>query len=238
MTEDFRFDTVTQALEHYANSPTHSRKAAIMHARPAGGYQTLTFHALNQVTTRLASHYETVFNKQSQQGPGGAPSKIKNVALYANSSPEYLLSLWALLRAGYVPLCLSPRNSAAAVSHLATKAQAATVVRGRESSLVATTDALLREGAIGNVVDVISPEELQAIIDSVQAGQAHAPVSGETTTTGRAQPDPNTPALMLHSSGSTGKHLDTFVFPFLSHTPHTPHTHNTQPCAMWVANEE
>lgn len=213
MTEDFRFDTVTQALEHYANSPTHSRKAAIMHARPAGGYQTLTFHALNQVTTRLASHYETVFNKQSQQGPGGAPSKIKNVALYANSSPEYLLSLWALLRAGYVPLCLSPRNSAAAVSHLATKAQAATVVRGRESSLVATTDALLREGAIGNVVDVISPEELQAIIDSVQAGQAHAPVPEETTTTGRAQPDPNTPALMLHSSGSTGTFPKLVVVP-------------------------
>ncbi len=223
MAEDFRFDTVTQALEHYANSPTHSRKAAIMHARlglgAAGGYQALTFHALNQVTTRLASHYATVFNKQSQQGPGGAPSKIKNVALYANSSPEYLLSLWALMRAGYVPLCLSPRNSAAAVSHLATKAQAATVVRGRESSLVATTDALLREGAIGNVVDVISPEELQAIIDSVQAGQAHAPVLEETSTTGRAQPDPNAPALMLHSSGSTGKHLS------LSPTQHATMCH-------------
>ncbi|ELR20147.1 NADbinding domain 4 domain containing protein [Acanthamoeba castellanii str. Neff] len=176
MTDDFRFATVTQALEHYAKSPAHSRKAAIMHARPghgaAAGYQTLTFHALNQVTARLASHYETVFNKQQRQQQGGGPSKIKNVALYANSSPEYILSLWALLRAGYVPLCLSPRNSAAAVSHLATKAQAATVVRGRESNLVATTDALLREGAIGNVVDVISPEELQAIIDSVQAGQA------------------------------------------------------------------
>jgi acyl-CoA synthetase (AMP-forming)/AMP-acid ligase II len=227
MTEDFRFETVTQALEHYASSPTHSRKAAIMHARPghgaAGGYQTLTFHALNQVTTRLASHYETVFNKQSQQGPGGAPSKIKNVALYANSSPEYLLSLWALLRAGYVPLCLSPRNSAAAVSHLATKAQAATVIRGRESSLVATTDALLREGAIGNVVDVISPEELQAIIDSVQAGQAHAPVLEGTT--GRAQPDPNAPALMLHSSGSTGKRR-------------THHTQHATMCHVWVANEE
>jgi acyl-CoA synthetase (AMP-forming)/AMP-acid ligase II len=192
------FATVGQAIEHHARADTHKRKAAMLLARHgSSGYQSLAFGLMDQVTRRLADHYRAAFDASD------VAKESRRVALYANSSPEYVLTLWALMRAGFVPACLSPRNSVEAVGHLASKARASVVVRGRESNLVAATDALRRQGAIGAAVDIVSRAELQSIIDSAQASPKDEP----SQASGSDESDPESVALILHSSGSTGTFL-------------------------------
>jgi acyl-CoA synthetase (AMP-forming)/AMP-acid ligase II len=216
-TEYPRFTTVSHALGYYAVA--RQSKVAMMHPKPSGaGYQALTFHELNQVTSRVASHYQAAFNRLGVM-------RNRNVALYANSSAEYILSLWALMKANFVPFCVSPRNSEAALSHLVQRADTFSVVCGKESNLAANVDSLMRERVISHVVEILTAEELQAMVDSVQAAgeKPIAPTTKEQGAAGGHQhgdrpPDPESVALRLHSSGSTGKCI---ITPHLTHRRHT-----------------
>jgi len=113
-------------------------------------------------------------------------------------------------------VCLSPRNSVAAVRHLLRASDTAHVVCGAESSLKANVDVLLEEGVVRHAVDMMTLEQLQSVIDGVLAGGAAA-VSEEGKDKIKDTPrgdhdveekelvgDPEEVVLVLHSSGSTG----------------------------------
>ena len=77
-------------------------------------YATLTYQQLNEVTNHLAHKYSVVIDENQKQ-------EVPIVCLLANSSVDYLLTIYALLKLDVIVYPLSIRNSEAAIMHLLEK---------------------------------------------------------------------------------------------------------------------
>lgn len=219
-----RFTSVQHVLSWHVTQGRHASHPALLYGSPEGSFaDPLTYNELNEVTTRLAAHYEVELGMRDCRF---GTERAVVIGLYGNSSPAYLFTQLAVLKLNprYIPFLLSPRNSPTALHNLCQTAGVSVILRGHESSFAAVTDDMLANKMLTRVLAMPTMKDVQQIIDDVRASERHLrsavieseekhskeeeKVSGKSDATQStiqksAELDPEATALILHSSGST-----------------------------------
>lgn len=114
MSSNFRFSSISDMLNKQATSrPNHVCLYYPDQVNPHT-YVTLTYKQLNDVTDHLAQKYSKLIGENQRNA-------TPIICMLANTSVDYLLTMYALLKLDVIVFLLSIRNSEAAIMHLLEK---------------------------------------------------------------------------------------------------------------------
>jgi acyl-CoA synthetase (AMP-forming)/AMP-acid ligase II len=111
MSSKLRFSSITEMLNKQAEN--HSDRLCVYYPDRTDWqtYATLTYKQFNDVTNHMAQEYSNIISQNQT-------NETSVVCLLANSSIDYLLIMYALLKLDVIVYPLSIRNSEAATMHL------------------------------------------------------------------------------------------------------------------------
>lgn len=161
MNKHLRFTSFVDMLKKQAKN--HSKRICLYYPEKAdpSQYATLTYEQLDDVTDHLAEKFALLVEKKSS-------GEVPVVCLLANSSPDYLLTVFALLKLDVIVYPLSIRNSEAAIMYLLEKSSVSYLFYSDEYS--AMRDAAATK--LGSVITMHRMESIE-ITELVQAGHSN-----------------------------------------------------------------
>ncbi|KZW00808.1 acetyl-CoA synthetase-like protein [Exidia glandulosa HHB12029] len=160
--------------------------------------QSLTYADVQKAVDRLAWHYSTLNLVPTTVNDDGLPSQRTVAVLTSSSYDESLLEM-ALCKLGLTPLLLSVNNSVPAVAHLCKLTNAAHLVYGAKYVQEAhEAQTLLKEQ--GYTLELVEDKRFPFWGENGVRASSVKPFAPVLT----ADQERMRPAIILHSSGSTG----------------------------------